>query len=198
VVYTKDVQSGKTPGTVNHAPNNPVTMSDKEVGKEVSALLEADIISPDDIFEAMVENGIDRMTASEIQDIAEEGDFTRVGKKVAKLIANGSLDKTGFMNMLNTDEEEPERYDYCPDCGAENRWELEEEQTCAKCDYVNEEWLEWQARQEEKELARATSVAAVGVDTNHGQEEDDDQVVCDRCGADLNGDSECPECGYWN
>lgn len=130
VVYTRDVQSGATPGTVNHAPNNKVEMSHKEVGKAVSGMLSTGEITDDELFEAMVENGIDRMTASEIQDIAEEGDYVRVGKKVAKLVANESLDKDGFMAMLDTDEEDP--------------------------------------------------------------------VTCERCGTDLNGDSECPECGYWN
>lgn len=38
---------------------------------------------------------------------------------------------------------EPEFYEgSCPECGAENRWH-EEEQYCEKCDYTNDEWIEW-------------------------------------------------------
>jgi hypothetical protein len=211
VVYTEDVTSGKTAGTINHAVNNPTTTDSKEIGKNVTELLDISEISSDDLFEALVSNGVDRMTASEIQDIADEGDTVRVGKKVSKLVANNSLDAAGFMDDLGSGEE-PERYDECPECGAENRWELEDEQTCAKCDYQNEEWLEWNEKQEARESA-VSPAPTTPVDEDFEcptcgmkfddqesadaccEEEEDD--TCDRCGNDLEGESECPECGYW-
>lgn len=192
VVYTSDVTTGKTAGTVAH--NRPVTFDAKQIGKSVSDMLDIGEITSDQLFEALTQSGVDRMTASEIQDIADEDNTIRVGKKVAKLVANVVINGSVFMDMLNTfeDEEEPERYDECPDCGAENRWELHDEQTCAKCDYVNEEWFEWNEKQEEKASRRIEPASAPE------PEEDYEQVTCDRCGADLNGSSECSQCGYWN
>jgi len=127
VVYTDDVTNGKTAGTINHAPNNRVEYSHKEVGKHVSRALYNNVITVDELFDALAENGIDRMTASEIQDIANDGDYKRVGKKVAKLVANESLDVDGFMDSLDG-EEEP---DICERCGAE----LEDGNECSSCGY---------------------------------------------------------------
>lgn len=196
VIHTEDVRSGRTAGTVNHSVNNPVTYSDKQLGKEIEDQLDDGTLDGETLANALIEAGVDRVTAVEIEEIADLGDHKRAGKKVAKLAANKAIDGMTFMSII-ADEEEPERYDSCPECGAENRWELEEEQTCAKCDYVNEEWLEWlewQEKQEEKE-ARASQVKTSTPEPE--PEEDDEQVVCDRCGADLNGSSECHECGYW-
>lgn len=151
VVYTDDVTSGRVSGTVSHS--KPISDFDKEVGKEVgkyvSGYLKDGNITTSHLFYALVTNGVDRMTASEIQDIAEDDEFIRVGKKVAKLIANGFLDPVGFIQNLReviygadeyTDEYTDEYKDYiCHECGMNFDTEDEDEEcfesyeVCERC-----------------------------------------------------------------
>ena len=80
--------------------------------------------------------------------------------------------------------EEPEFYeDCCPECGAENRWN-EEEQYCAKCDYSNTEWVEWQEAQGVYSSSSSNSTSNQGTiegndpyGENHYEEVEEDSVI---------------------
>lgn len=141
VMGTKDVNSGKVCGTVDHSPE-----AAKRIGKMISGELSDGEISTADLCAVLTGLNVNEFEVNDIKSKADDGLFKKVGKAIANLIKTGSINGAALESAVINEpeeEEEPERYDYCPDCGAENRWELDEEQTCAKCGYANDEWISW-------------------------------------------------------
>lgn len=130
VIHTDDVRSGRTAGTVKHS-NNPVSYRDKQLGKEIEHQLDNGVIDGGILANALIIAGVDRVTAVEIEEIADSGKHKRAGKKVAKLAANKAIDGTTFMSIIDSElgyEEEPE---ICARCGAY----LNDSYECPECGY---------------------------------------------------------------
>lgn len=146
VIYTDDVKCGRAAGTVNH-DGDDVSEVAKKIGKSISDKLINDELNADDIFNMLVDNGIDSELASNIQEMVFNGEVNRVGKKIAKMIVLGGLtidDITDAIRVYedsyrNTTpdeiaEDEDEEPIVCVRCGSD----LEDGETyCSACGYYN-------------------------------------------------------------
>lgn len=184
VVYTNDVRE-----------NNQAIPEDygKQIGKWLEEGLNSGTIRIDEVETALSDAGATQSAIAEIMEKIDNDKIRKACKIVARLVDIKDMNGTKFRDILEgsaptndfpsdvENNEEPEFFDgCCPECGAENRWH-EDEQSCEKCDYVNDEWIEWKEAQDA------------------AQEVEPETRLCDRCGADLDdGEDECGECGYWS
>ena len=125
VMNTSSVYRGSVAGTVSHSIGKPH-------GKDATLALEAEEISGDTLGLVCEKAGLEMFSREEVAEIANDGDYKRAGKKVARYIDDGAMDATKF-------------------------------------------------------------AAALKVAIEAGEND-----TCARCGADLDGEDECPSCGYWN
>lgn len=137
VLDTEDVNGGKVSGTVDHSPE-----SAKRIGKMISAKLSDGEISTDDLCSILYDLNVEEGEVEYIKSKSDKGFFKKVGKAIAHLIKNGFIN-ADELEIFISDDEEPERFDTCPECGAENSWELYEDQTCEQCGYENDKWITW-------------------------------------------------------
>ena len=129
VVNTKSVRGGSFTGT-------SVDSAAKAVGKKVTDILEDGFLEDRDAVEAvLIKAGLDQYSAAEIQEIVDDAEFKRAGKKVSFYISAGKLDSVKFLQALEAAvEADGEEDRECPRCGATLEADAEE---CGSCGF----WL---------------------------------------------------------
>ena len=128
VVNTRSVRGGSFTGTA-------VDTAAKAIGKKVTDILEDGFLDGRDAVEAvLIQAGLDQYSAAEIQEIVDDTDYKRAGKKVSYYISAGKMDSVKFLQALEAAVEADGEENVCPRCGADLDEDAEE---CGSCGF----WL---------------------------------------------------------
>ena len=98
MVYTEDVASGATEGTVSHMAKGSTA---KEIGKDVTSALKSAKINGLGVETACLNAGLIYKDAYHILEHINGGSFKRAGKRVATHIKNGEMDSNNFVEEFN-------------------------------------------------------------------------------------------------
>ena len=123
VIFTNDVTHGTVEGMVNHTDA-------KQIGKDVTNDLMNEVIAVDDIEELCIMAGLDADYAEDIWEFASDGEYKRVGKKIAYYIKNDNMNASTFLSAY----EEAKYVDAeCSRCGTD----LDGMTECSSCGFWN-------------------------------------------------------------
>jgi hypothetical protein len=128
VVNTRSVRGGAVAGT-------SLDSAAKTIGKKVTTILDDGFLDGRDAVEAIcLEAGLDQFSASEIQEIVDDSEYKRAGKKVSFYISEGKLDSVKFLKALEDALGASEEGRECGRCGATLE---EDEDECPQCGFWN-------------------------------------------------------------
>lgn len=124
VVDTRSVRGGVVTGT-------SVDSAAKSIGKKLTDILDDGFLDGRDQVEAaLLAAGLDKYSAAEIQEIVDDGEYKRAGKKVSFYISEGKLDSVKFLKAVEETIEADDNT--CPRCGASVN---DEDEECPECGY---------------------------------------------------------------
>lgn len=124
VVNTRSVRGGAVAGT-------SVDSAAKSIGKKLTDILDDGFLDGRDQVEAaLLAAGLDQYSAAEIQEIVDDGEYKRAGKKVSFYISEGKLDSVKFLKAVEETIEADDNT--CPRCGASVDADTDE---CPQCGF---------------------------------------------------------------
>lgn len=126
VMFTSDVAPPQTPSF------GSVGIDAKNLGKAVTEALENGDIDSDDLETILRDSGLSNWEAQELEGLADNEEYKRVGKKVARFITNGDINATTLAENLESYACEEDEDNNCERCGA---LLSDDDEECPECGY---------------------------------------------------------------
>lgn len=223
VMYTDDIKSGKQSGTVNHSNAG---MNAKEIGKAVTNALRNEVVDGSDIKEMCMFAGLNQEKANTLGVASANGEFKRVGKKIAKYVRNNKMNGSIVMDGITPIDTPVETVTVIKpdgkaigkaitlalDCKDINGDDVEEFCIAAglgetDAEEIYDACFNAEYKRAGKKIGRFITNgemdadvfmnSAADVQFGPVKEAPKAKAFCGRCNTEITGGSQCVECGYY-